>query len=261
MFNIPDDSTAVKLFLKKFSAIFIFRSGRSPPAQKCLPGKKARETHARKLLGDLESARDGRCLIVAAQSHDRHNIAAGLSRGRRGARIRAPLAGEAGVQVVHRGLILDLFPVIAQRRTEVEVLHVRSGDLAVGEVLIPVELHTGVVLFHNECTHTEAGLVVLVVRDRVNGVDARLIRRTEGHADIVEQAGELIERLVELDERVDVDADLLEQEKAIKQKDADLFEQQEMLRRMVENLTKNGMDDATVMKMTGLTEEQIRKLK
>lgn len=57
------------------------------------------------------------------------------------------------------------------------------------------------------------------------------------------------------------DADLLEQEKAIKQKDADLFEQQEMLRRMVENLTKNGMDDATVMKMTGLTEEQIRKLK
>jgi hypothetical protein len=30
---------------------------------------------------------------------------------------------------------------------------------------------------------------------------------------------------------------------------------------MVENLTKNGMDDAMVMKMTGLTEEQIRKLK
>lgn len=29
----------------------------------------------------------------------------------------------------------------------------------------------------------------------------------------------------------------------------------------VENLTKNGMDDATVMKMTGLTEEQISKLK
>lgn len=29
----------------------------------------------------------------------------------------------------------------------------------------------------------------------------------------------------------------------------------------VENLTKNGMDDATVMKMTGLTEEQIRKIK
>lgn len=29
----------------------------------------------------------------------------------------------------------------------------------------------------------------------------------------------------------------------------------------VENLTKNGMDDATVMKMTGLTEEQIRKFK
>jgi hypothetical protein len=44
-------------------------------------------------------------------------------------------------------------------------------------------------------------------------------------------------------------ADLLEQEKTIKQKDADLFEQQEMLRRMVENLTKNGMDDATVMKI------------
>ena len=57
------------------------------------------------------------------------------------------------------------------------------------------------------------------------------------------------------------DADLLEQEKTIKQKDADLFEQLEMLRRMVENLTKNGMDDAMVMKMTGLTEEQIRKLK
>lgn len=29
----------------------------------------------------------------------------------------------------------------------------------------------------------------------------------------------------------------------------------------VENLTKNGMDTATVMKMTGLTEEQISKLK
>lgn len=29
----------------------------------------------------------------------------------------------------------------------------------------------------------------------------------------------------------------------------------------VENLTKNGMDTATVMKMTGLTEEQIRKFK
>ena len=57
------------------------------------------------------------------------------------------------------------------------------------------------------------------------------------------------------------DADLLEQKKAIKQKDADLLEQQKMLRHMVENLTKNGMDKATVMKMTGLTEEQISKLK
>ena len=75
--------------------------------------------------------------------------------------------------------------VIAQRRTEVEVLHVRSGDLAVGEVLIPVELHTGVVLFHNECTHTEAGVVVIVVRDRVNGVATQLIRRTQGNADKV----------------------------------------------------------------------------
>ena len=51
----------------------------------------------------------------------------------------------------------------------------------------------------------------------------------------------------------DRDTALMEQAKVIKQKDADILEQKNMLRRMVENLTKNGMDEATVMKMTGLT--------
>ena len=56
------------------------------------------------------------------------------------------------------------------------------------------------------------------------------------------------------------DADILEQKKAIEQKEADILEQKDMLRRMVENLTKNGMDEATVMKMTGLTESQIKDI-
>lgn len=86
-------------------------------------------------------------------------------------------------------------------------------------------------------------------RDTAIMEQAKLIEKKD--ADLLEQEKAIKQK----------DADLLEQEKAIKQKDADLFEQQEMLRRMVENLTKNGMDDATVMKMTGLTEEQIRKLK
>ena len=59
----------------------------------------------------------------------------------------------------------------------------------------------------------------------------------------------------------DRDTAIMEQAKLIEQKDADLLVQQKMLRHMVENLAKNGMDTATVMKMTGLTEEQIRKFK
>lgn len=58
----------------------------------------------------------------------------------------------------------------------------------------------------------------------------------------------------------DRDTALMEQAKVIKQKDADILEQKNMLRRMVENLTKNGMDEATVMKMTGLTESQIKDI-
>ena len=56
----------------------------------------------------------------------------------------------------------------------------------------------------------------------------------------------------------DRDTAIMEQAKLIEQNDADLLEQQKMLRHMVENLTKNGMDKATVMKMTGLTEEQLK---
>ena len=86
-------------------------------------------------------------------------------------------------------------------------------------------------------------------RDTAIMEQAKLIEQKD--ADLLEQKKAIKQK----------DADLLEQEKAIKQKDADLLEQQKMLRHMVENLTKNGMDDATVMKMTGLTEEQISKLK
>lgn len=57
----------------------------------------------------------------------------------------------------------------------------------------------------------DTGLVVLVVRDRVNGVDARLIRRAEGHADIVKQAGELVERVADLAQRIQINADFAEQ--------------------------------------------------
>ncbi len=100
-------------------------------------------------------------------------------------------------------------------------------------------------------------------RDTAIMEQAKLIEKKD--ADLLEQEKAIKQKDADLLEQEKTikqkDADLLEQEKAIKQKDADLFEQQEMLRRMVENLTKNGMDDATVMKMTGLTEEQIRKLK
>ena len=112
---------------------------------------------------------------------------------------------------MHIRLLFSGITVIHQRHAEVKILRLLSGQLAVRDGLVPLQLHAGVVLFHNECTHTEAGLVVLVVRDGTHGIDARLIRRAEGHADTVKQAGELIERLVELDERVDVDAGLLEQ--------------------------------------------------
>ena len=112
---------------------------------------------------------------------------------------------------MHIRLLFSGITVIHQRHAEVKILRFLSGQLAVGNRLVPLQLHAGVVLFHNECTHTEAGLVVLVVRDRVNGVDARLIRRTEGHADIVEQAGELGERVADLAKRVQIDTDFAEQ--------------------------------------------------
>lgn len=58
----------------------------------------------------------------------------------------------------------------------------------------------------------------------------------------------------------DRDTALMKQAKLIEQKDADILEQKNMLRRMVENLTKNGMDEAMMMKMTGLTESQIKDI-
>lgn len=58
----------------------------------------------------------------------------------------------------------------------------------------------------------------------------------------------------------DRDTAIMKQAKLIEQKDADLLAQKEMLRRMVENMTKNGMDEATVMKMTGLTESQLKDI-
>lgn len=58
----------------------------------------------------------------------------------------------------------------------------------------------------------------------------------------------------------DRDTAIMKQAKLLEQKDADLLAQKEMLRRMVENMTKNGMDEATVMKMTGLTESQLKDI-
>ena len=58
----------------------------------------------------------------------------------------------------------------------------------------------------------------------------------------------------------DRDTAIMKQAKLIEQKDADLLAQKEMLRRMVENMTKNGMDEAMVMKMTGLTESQLKDI-
>ena len=89
---------------------------------------------------------------------------------------------------------------------------------------------------------------VLEDRDTALMKQAKLIEQKD--ADILEQKKAIEQK----------DADILEQQKAIEQKDADILEQKDMLRRMVENLTKNGMDEATVMKMTGLTESQIKDI-
>ena len=95
-------------------------------------------------------------------------------------------------------------------RAEIERSCLFHGQLPV-DGRIPRQAHIGYVCLHNKAAHRKASVIVLVVRDGTHGIDTCLIRRAEGHADIVKQAGELIERLVELDERVNVDADLLEQ--------------------------------------------------
>lgn len=118
-----------------------------------------------KLLRNLERARDGRCLIVAAQSHDRRNIAAGLSRGRLGAGVRLPLAGEAGVQVVHIRLLFSGLTVIHQRHAEVKILRFVSGQLAVGNSTVPLQLHAGVVLLHEQHARANASLYKNAVFD------------------------------------------------------------------------------------------------
>lgn len=103
---------------------------------------------------------------------------------------------------------------------------------------------------------------VLEDRDTALMKQAKLIEQKD--ADILEQKkaieqkdADILEQKKAIEQK---NADILEQKKAIEQKDADILEQKDMLRRMVENLTKNGMDEATVMKMTGLTESQIKDI-
>ena len=103
---------------------------------------------------------------------------------------------------------------------------------------------------------------VLEDRDTALMKQAKLIEQKD--ADILEQKkaieqkdADILEQKKAIEQK---NADILEQKKAIEQKDADILEQKDMLKRMVENLTKNGMDEATVMKMTGLTESQIKDI-
>lgn len=79
---------------------------------------------------------------------------------------------------------------------KVGIRGVGGGDLA--DILLPDEL--SLVGLEHERTHAHAGLIVAVVGHGGHGIDARVVRRTEGDADVVGDAGQLVDDLNHLTE-------------------------------------------------------------
>lgn len=108
-------------------------------------------------------------------------------------------------------LVLHRQTIIIKGSVKIEVLSLRSGQLAAVNLLVPDQLRTGEAHLGQQEAEAHAGLIVLVVGNGGHGVQAGPIGGAEADAHGIHDAGQLVDDAEDLAEGTGVDVELVQQ--------------------------------------------------